>query len=152
MKTSRQFSNHSFNNRHHEGNEPSSNPFNYLWFILIIVIGIFFAKSFEEVVVQKPDGSYEMHPERKRELDRRKEQIDEAEQYVLLATTDTWYPCYNCGDIFCHFRILNCSMVYTYLNFKNHNRHQHYSGYGIFKETVVPCSFIVSIDNVPPIF
>lgn len=39
-----------------------------------------------------------MSPEREAELNRRKEQYENAEQYALVATQNNWYTCYNCGE------------------------------------------------------
>ena len=47
---------------------------------------------------RKSDGSYELKPERKGDLDRRKRKIDEAEQYALIATVNGWYECFNCAS------------------------------------------------------
>ena len=37
-----------------------------------------------------------LSPERKAKLDRELEELDNAEQYVLRANRDGWYPCYSC--------------------------------------------------------
>jgi hypothetical protein len=72
-------------------------PFNGLWLLLLLGVGIFFATDFGDFVQKKSDGTYELSPEREAELKRRKEQYDNAEQYVLVATVNGWYPCYNCN-------------------------------------------------------
>lgn len=73
-------------------------PFNGLWLLLLLGVGIFFATDFGDFVQKKSDGTYELSPKREADLERRLEQIDNAEQYALIATTNGFYECFNCGD------------------------------------------------------
>lgn len=58
-------------------------------FVFCMVMGI------KEFIVWK-DGRPELAPWRKAKLERELEEIDNAEQYVLLADVDGWYECFNC--------------------------------------------------------
>lgn len=44
------------------------------------------------------DGKPELVPWRKAKLEKELEEIDNAEQYALIAQIDGYYPCYNCGQ------------------------------------------------------
>lgn len=70
---------------------------NYWWLVIIALILVFAASKFEDFVIQKDDGTYEIAPKRLEDLDRRLDKIDDAEQYALVATSNGWYPCFNCG-------------------------------------------------------
>lgn len=71
---------------------------NGLW-ILLLIGGLITAMVASSDFVRKtPDGNYELSPEREAELNRRKEQYDNAEQYALVAAQSGWYQCFNCGD------------------------------------------------------
>lgn len=57
------------------------------------------AGTFHEFFIKKNDGSYKIHPERKDKLDKELDELDEAEQYALIAIKNAYYPYYNCGDV-----------------------------------------------------
>lgn len=42
--------------------------------------------------------SDQLSPERAEKLQKELEEIDHAEQYVLIATQNTWYPCFPCTE------------------------------------------------------
>ena len=47
--------------------------------------------------IQKtPDGTYELTPQRKAKLEKELEELDNAEQYVLVAFNNGIYPCFSC--------------------------------------------------------
>ena len=46
--------------------------------------------------IEWEDGKPVLAPWRQEKLEREIAKYDEAEQYVLLADKDGWYPCYNC--------------------------------------------------------
>ena len=64
----------------------------WLWAALVVVI-VFAAKEF---IITREDGSTELSPERTAKLARELDELDEAEQYVLIAARDGQYPCYHC--------------------------------------------------------
>lgn len=77
----------------------------YLWLLLQVVFVCFVTRhisnevsTFEEVSIQKEDGTYTLSPERQAKLDRELTQLDNAEQYALIAMANGWYPCYHCRD------------------------------------------------------
>ncbi|MEL6660459.1 MAG: hypothetical protein AAFY48_01665 [Bacteroidota bacterium] len=49
-------------------------------------------------LVETPEGEITLSTERQAKLERELEEIDNAEQYVLLATASAYYPCYSCPD------------------------------------------------------
>jgi hypothetical protein len=81
-----------------QGTTEPQKPFNGLWLLLLLGVGIFFATDFGDFVQKKSDGTYELSPEREADLERRVEEYRNAEQYALVATENDWYECFNCGD------------------------------------------------------
>lgn len=73
-------------------------PFGGLLLLLALGCLILMTTEFDEFVRKTPDGNYELSPEREEDLERRLEQIDNAEQYALIATKSGLYPCFNCGN------------------------------------------------------
>jgi len=51
----------------------------------------------DPIVIDK-DGNVALSPDRKGKLDKELKEIDNAEQYALLASVDGYYPCYTCPD------------------------------------------------------
>jgi hypothetical protein len=69
------------------------------WFLFfIIVLALYFAQSFDDFIIKKDDGTYEISEQRQEELKKRKTKIDNAEQYALVAASNGLYPCFNCRD------------------------------------------------------
>ena len=69
------------------------------WFLFfIIVLALYFAQSFDDFIIKKDDGTYEISEQRQEELKKRKTKIDNAEQYALVAASNGLYPCFNCGE------------------------------------------------------
>jgi hypothetical protein len=71
--------------------------------VLSTALILFMALKYDEIVVEK-DGNAVLSEKRLKQLDKQLKQLDEAEQYVLLATEAGWYICLNCasGKIFLH--------------------------------------------------
>ncbi|MEM8529003.1 MAG: hypothetical protein AAGG68_30510 [Bacteroidota bacterium] len=67
------------------------------WLIWAIALTAM-AGTFKEYVIERSDGSYELKPERQEKLEKALEDLDEAEQYALVAKKNAYYPCFNCGD------------------------------------------------------
>ncbi len=76
----------------------------FYWLMFVLVIGGAFGAyhlisgSKKSPIVVHPDGSKTLAPHRQAKLDKELEEIDNAQQYVLLATTNGIYPCYTCPD------------------------------------------------------
>ncbi len=72
---------------------------------------VFFAYNWRDYVVQRQDGSYVVHPERKDEAEREKEKTENCEVYMLIARESGWYMCYLCkrGSVY-----LNKGEVWKY--------------------------------------
>lgn len=73
-------------------------------FFLIFLLGIFVArivmteKELPPGLITTPDGDITLSPERQAKLDRELEEIDNAVQYALVASSDGFYPCYSCTN------------------------------------------------------
>jgi hypothetical protein len=59
------------------------------------LIFIAMALTFADVIVWV-DGVPKLHPKREKKLEKEIREIDDAEQYVLTAKFEGWYPCKNC--------------------------------------------------------
>lgn len=70
-------------------------PKSWLWLLLLAGIGIFAAIKWDDYVVEK-DGKLELAPKRKAKLEKELKQIDNAEQYALIALVPGYYPCLSC--------------------------------------------------------
>lgn len=71
-------------------------PKNLILLIGIVVISVFM--GIRELVEFDKDGKPRLAKWRQEKLDRELEELDNAEQYALIAARPDWYPCYNCGD------------------------------------------------------
>lgn len=70
-------------------------PIVFIWvFLLLIAAAIFLAEEKNEAPVLKP--------KEKAKLDKRLREIDDSEQYALVAKADGWYPCLHSGKTTCH--------------------------------------------------
>lgn len=77
--------------------EPKPKGSLLLFLLISITLGMFAAwKSADFLEVDK-DGNVGLSSERQNKLEKRLKQLEHAEQYVLLADVDGWFPCYNCG-------------------------------------------------------
>ncbi|MCB0597598.1 MAG: hypothetical protein H6557_24430 [Lewinellaceae bacterium] len=75
--------------------QPSSPPKLIFWLIGgILLVAAYKGVDFIEV---GKDGKIRLSKQRQEKLDREIENLKEAEQYVLVALYDGWFPCYNCG-------------------------------------------------------
>ncbi|TAD97989.1 MAG: hypothetical protein EAZ97_11565 [Bacteroidetes bacterium] len=65
-----------------------------LFLTLLTVVMI--KESFEEVTIQKADGTYQLKANKIRQLQKDTAKFSQAEQYVLIAEVNGWYPCATC--------------------------------------------------------
>lgn len=83
---------------------PSSNPGPGFGFFLLLLFGIGFilliVAQWKDVdfIEEDSEGNPMLSEERQRKLDDALRELDEAEQYVLVAVRDGLYPCYNCPN------------------------------------------------------
>ena len=75
-------------------NTGTPKPGHHLWWLAAVLVVVVFAAK--EFIITKEDGSTALSPERSAKLARELEELDEAEQYVLIAARDGQYPCYHC--------------------------------------------------------
>lgn len=77
--------------------EESNRKFPFFWivFLLIITCVIFSKKPFLE---RSPDGKIQLAKWRKDKLRKALKELDEAEQYVLVAKRTGIYPCHSCPN------------------------------------------------------
>lgn len=72
------------------------------WFLFFIafcgILGVVALWKEVDFLEEDPEGNPILSEERQRKLDKVLREFDEAEQYVLLANQNGYYPCYNCGD------------------------------------------------------
>ncbi len=74
---------------------PPSRPKLIFWLIGgILLVAAYKGTDFIEV---GKDGELRLSKKRQEKLEREIENLKEAEQYVLVALYDGWFPCYNCG-------------------------------------------------------
>lgn len=83
--------------------ERQPKPGIYLLLFLLVVIGAFgtyrlLSGNEKSPIVIHPDGSASLAPHRDEKLNKELDDIDNAEQYVLLATADGYFPCYACPN------------------------------------------------------
>lgn len=74
-------------------------PKPYIWIgIILLLVGLLFMakRRAEAPVVYDENGNVILAPHRKEKLDRKLDELKEAEQYALLATVSGWYPCFSC--------------------------------------------------------
>lgn len=80
----------------------SHEPKRPFWLFILLVltflgIGIWALLTFEEAVVQNPDGTFRLSEKRQKKMDDEIKALQTfSEQYVLLATKSKWYPCVSC--------------------------------------------------------
>ncbi|MCB0593996.1 MAG: hypothetical protein H6557_04100 [Lewinellaceae bacterium] len=85
---------------------PTSSPTSippkpYIWIgVLFLLAGLLFLakRNSESPVVYDRDGNIVLAPHRKEKLDRKLNELEEAEQYALFATENGFYPCFSCPD------------------------------------------------------
>ncbi|MCB9048462.1 MAG: hypothetical protein H6556_03440 [Lewinellaceae bacterium] len=76
--------------------QPPQSP-RYLIFLLIGAILLITAYKGADFIEVGEDGKLRLSKKRREKMEREIENLKEAEQYVLVAVTDGWYPCFNCG-------------------------------------------------------
>lgn len=72
-----------------------------LFFIIIGIAGLIYpllSGKIASPIVVDAEGKEHLSPERQRKLDRELKEIENAEQYALIATADIDYPCLSCPD------------------------------------------------------
>lgn len=75
-------------------------------FLLVLLIGgiacllyaLFSGGELPSPVILDEHGNEILAPARQQKLDRELEEIENAEQYALFATANTYYPCFSCPD------------------------------------------------------
>lgn len=88
---------------------PAPNPQPWTWFLILLavagMIGVVAHWKDADFLEKDEKGKPVLSKKRKEKLDKALKELDEAEQYALLANKNGYYPCYNCGDtleIFLH--------------------------------------------------
>ena len=69
----------------------------FVFWAAIFLFFIVASLTFADVIVWV-DGVPQLHPKRKSKLEREKKEIEEAEQYALLAGASGLYDCYSCAS------------------------------------------------------
>ncbi len=83
------------------GNFPKGSG--WLICLLLVIVGFssYFLSSSKKMapgLIETPEGEITLSPERQAKLERELEEIDNAIQYALVASSNGFYPCYSCLD------------------------------------------------------
>jgi hypothetical protein len=62
------------------------------------IFGLFAYWKESDFLIFDPEGEPQITPERIEKLEERKKRLQEAEQYVLRADFDAYYPCFSCPN------------------------------------------------------
>ncbi len=86
-----------------QGKEKHKSRSSRLFLLLMLGIGamaywLFMDAGGKQNFIIIKDGEPELAPWRKEKLRKELEDLEDAEQYVLIAGLSDWYPCYNCND------------------------------------------------------
>lgn len=65
--------------------------------LVILAVSILAIALFPKIFVEEEYGSSKLHPKEEERLQRRLKEIDDSEQYALIAEVDGWYPCLHRG-------------------------------------------------------
>lgn len=69
----------------------------FLLFLLICtILGVVAAWQGKDFLELDHNGEVQISAQREKQLKQRLKRLNHAEQYVLLAKVDGWYPCYSC--------------------------------------------------------
>ncbi|MEL7119451.1 MAG: hypothetical protein AAFO07_08425 [Bacteroidota bacterium] len=80
--------------------------------IWMLVIGCAALVIYFSFIQKTLDGTYELSEQRKAKLEKELEELENAEQYVLLASQNGYYPCFSCVEKNTIF--LNIGQVWRY--------------------------------------
>lgn len=78
---------------------PPPKPFPWwllLFFTIIATILLMYRGT--DFIVEDDEGNLQLSEKRQQKLERKLKELEEAEQYVLLARATGFYPCYSCPD------------------------------------------------------
>lgn len=68
-----------------------------LFYFLLAGSVLYFFVLFKNQVFENEEGEPKLSPKEEEKLQKRLREIDESEQYALIATVDGWYPCLHSG-------------------------------------------------------
>ncbi|HOY17888.1 MAG TPA: hypothetical protein PLC89_11355 [Haliscomenobacter sp.] len=68
-----------------------------LFILCCCILGLVALWEENDFLIQDENGVVKLSPAREEKLDKRLHRLENAEQYVLTARIDGYYPCYNCG-------------------------------------------------------
>lgn len=67
-----------------------------LFLLICTILGIVAAWQGTDFLELDQNGEVQISAQREKQLNQRLKRLNQAEQYVLLAKVDGWYPCYSC--------------------------------------------------------
>ncbi len=76
----------------------------FILLLVILVAGILAIALFPKILIDEEYGSPKLHPKEEERLQQRLKEIDDSEQYALLAEIDGWYPCLHSGRSIFHLK------------------------------------------------
>lgn len=74
--------------------QPGTSKSTYLLLVCSVLLTIVFIRI---LALEKSGSEPKLSPKEEEKLQKRLREIDEAEQYALIATVDGWYPCSHSG-------------------------------------------------------
>lgn len=85
-----------------KANTPTEKPFPWLLIIAVTLGNTFFLLS--KLALPQEGGAPKLSPKEENQLQERLREIDDSEQYALVAISDGWYPCLHKGRTSCYLK------------------------------------------------
>jgi hypothetical protein len=82
-----------------EPSEPATSGRSTIIVAILVLVAIALSTRLD---VSKIDGSGQLNPKEEAKLQKRLKEIDDSEQYALVAKMDGWYPCLHSGKGTCY--------------------------------------------------
>lgn len=117
--------------------ERNNRPKPIIWFLLVlgclIVYSVYNSQGYEEVVTTDSEGNPVLTPDRQAEIARRQNKnIEEAEQYVLIAIAPGYRECYLCPGGKVWLEAGEIAKIGISTNSKNRYSIEYYEHHGVF--------------------
>lgn len=79
--------------------EPPKRSTTYLPFLMAAIVLLVIVALFKHIDVNNALGDMSLDPKEEAKLQKRLKEIDDSEQYALVAETDGYYPCLHSGQV-----------------------------------------------------
>ncbi len=94
-----------------DGPGPKPGTKKYIRLVVLLLLAALYFAAQDDFIIWK-DGRPQLAPWRKAKLEKELEELENAEQYVLIAGKPDYYPCYNCYGK--NYLWLNAGEVWKY--------------------------------------